>query len=62
MGDENAGMGAEVGAKKIGPDGEVTDTTGAVSQGHSRVAWFIFFLMLFLSVFGVWQIIELLPL
>lgn len=62
MGDQTGGMGAEVGVRKINKDGDVTDTSGSINTGASRVAWAIFFLMVILSGFGLWKVVELIPL
>lgn len=61
MADETRSMGAEVGVRKI-EDGEVTETRGTADRGTTRRGWAIFALLVFLSIFGVWQILELLAL
>lgn len=59
MGNENTGMSAEVGARKMDDEGNVTQEEGYLDDGHSYGAWIIFFVMCILSMFGVWQIVEL---
>lgn len=59
MGNENMGAGAEVGVRKMNDEGEVTETSGNINNGRSRISWMIFYMLIILSLFGVWQIIEL---
>lgn len=60
MGNENSGMSATVGARKMDEDGNVTQEEGHIDSGHSYGAWAIFTIMCVLSMLGVWQIIEML--
>lgn len=62
MDDETSGMGAEVGLRKRDEEGTVTATAGAVDRGTTKRGWLIFGLLVLLSTFGVWKILELLSL
>lgn len=59
MTEENHGMKAEVGAQKINEDGDVVQEEGFLDDGHSRLAWAIFFTLCMLSLLGLWKIVEI---
>jgi len=58
MGDEKPGMGAEVGVRKMDENGNVVRREGAAANPHERLARVILFVLLTLSTFGVWKVIE----
>lgn len=61
MTDETTGMGAEVTAKKRNREGEVVETsTGGDSTPQTTLrGWIILAILLILSTFGLWKIVEL---
>lgn len=59
MTDENIGSGAEVGAKKIDGEGNIAETRGVADDTKSRSSWIIFYVLVILSIFGLWKVVEL---
>jgi hypothetical protein len=60
MAEETTGASAEVGVRKTDEDGEVIEERGYLTEGHSRRGVALFLLLVVLSLFGIWQIVELL--
>lgn len=61
MADDTSGVSAEVGVRKMDEDGEVVNESGFFDDSATTLrGWAIFGILVVLSLFGVWQIIELL--
>lgn len=58
MTDAKGGIGAEVGARKVS-DGEVVQAEGVARQTPPLWAYVVFWTLVVLSGFGIWQILEL---
>jgi len=60
MAEETTGASAEVGVRKTNDEGEVIEEQGFLNEGHTRRGMALFLLLVVLSLFGIWQIVELL--
>lgn len=56
MASQTGGMGAEVNVRKIDSEEDMRE---AGEASNSRIAYAIFSMMMLLSVFGIWKILEL---
>lgn len=59
MADSTGGMGAEVGVRKMDDQGNVVEERNIENQAYSRVSWAILLLLIILSSFGMWKVLEL---
>lgn len=59
MDEETSGTAANVGVRKMNEEGNVVQEEGFLNSGHRKRAWFIFLTLVVLSMFGIWQIFEI---